>query len=193
VIERSAKTAEQHLEEAAEELRGTMARSGDMVSEAAGASRRMAERSAEEFNQGSARRIEAAKEVVDRTQQNLGVTVQTGIRLAGGFQAVLREWAAYTRNAVQCNIDGVDSIMRARTLEEVMAAQGNLLNAEVQLMLTSSVSIAETTARAAKDAAGASVSRPGGGTSGTPDGLFRRTGQAAPMVEWPITTDDASE
>jgi hypothetical protein len=153
VIERSAKTAEQHLQEAAEDLRSTIARSSDIVSEAADASQQMAERSADEFNQVSTKRIEAAKEVVGRTQQNLGVMVQTGIRLAGGFQAVMTEWADYTRNAVQCNIDGVNAIMRARTPEELMAAQSNLLNAEVQLMLTSSVKISEATARVAKDVA----------------------------------------
>ena len=153
VIERSAKAAEQHLQEAAEDLRSTIARSSDMVSEAADASQQMAERSADEFNQVSTKRIEAAKEVVGRTQQNLGVMAQTGIRLAGGFQAVMTEWADYTRNAVQCNIDGVNSILRARTLEELMAAQSNLLNAEVQLMLTSSVKISEATARVAKDVA----------------------------------------
>ena len=153
VIQKNAKTAEQHLQEAAEDLRSTIARSSDIVSEAADASQQMAERSADEFNQLSTKRIEAAKEVVGRTQQNLGVMVQTGIRLAGGFQAVMTEWADYTRNAVQCNIDGVNAIMRARTPEELMAAQSNLLNAEVQLMLTSSVKIAEATARVAKDVA----------------------------------------
>jgi hypothetical protein len=153
VIERSAKTAEQHLQEAAEGLRSTIARSSDMVSEAAVASQRVAGRSAEEFSEVSAKRLEAAKEVVGRTQQNLGTMMQTGTRLASGFQSVMREWADYTRNAVQCNIDGVNAIMRARTPEELMAAQSNLLNAEVQLMLTSGARISEATARVAKDVA----------------------------------------
>jgi len=154
VIRKNAGTAEQHLPKAAEDLRGTVGRLTELVGDAAEASQPVAGRSAEEFNEMSTQRVEAAKEVVGRTQQNLGVMMQTGNRLASGFQAVMREWADYTRNAVQCNVDGVNRIMRARTLQELMAAQSNLLNAEVQLMLTSSVKISEATARAAKDAAG---------------------------------------
>jgi hypothetical protein len=152
VIRQNAGTAEQHLQKAVDGLRGTMGRSAELVS-AADASQQVAQRSADEANQISTQRIEAAREVVSRTQQNLDVMLQTGSRLAGGFQAVLREWADYTRNAVQCNVDGVNSILRARTLQELMAARSDLLNAEVQVMLTSSVRISEATARVAKDVA----------------------------------------
>jgi hypothetical protein len=151
VIRQNAGTAEQHLQKAVDGLCGTMGRSAELVSNAADASQQVAQRSADEANQISTQRIEAAREVVSRTQQNLDVMLQTGSRLAGGFQAVLREWADYTRNAVQCNVDGVNSILRARTLQELMAARSDLLNAEVQVMLTSSVRISEATARVAKD------------------------------------------
>jgi len=153
VIRQNAGTVEQHLQKAVDGLRGTMGRSAELVSNAADASQQVAQRFADEANQISTQRIEAAREVVSRTQQNLDVMLQTGSRLAGGFQAVLREWADYTRNAVQCNVDGVNSILRARTLQELMAAQSDLLNAEVQVMLTSSVRISEATARVAKDVA----------------------------------------
>ena len=92
------------------------------------------------------------RDVTDRTQQNLGVMMRTGIKLADGFQAVLREWADYTRNAVQCNIDGMNSILRARSPQDLLAAQSELLNQEIRLMLTSSIKIAEATARAANEA-----------------------------------------
>ena len=153
VIRQNAGTVEQHLQKAVDGLRGTMGRSAELVSNAADASQQVAQRSADEANQISTQRIEAAREVVSRTQQNLDVMLQTGSRLAGGFQAVLQEWADYTRNAVQCNVDGVNSILRARTLQELMAARSDLLNAEVQVMLTSSVRISEATARVAKDVA----------------------------------------
>ena len=153
VIRQNAGTAEQHLQKAVEDLRGTLGRSAELVSHAADASQQVARRSADEANQMATQRIEAAREVVSRTQQNLDVMLQAGSRLAGGFQAVLREWADYTRKAVQCNVDGVNSILRARTLQELMAAQSDLLNAEVQVMLTCSVRISEATARVAKDVA----------------------------------------
>ena len=43
--------------------------------------------------------------------------------------------------------------MRARSPQDFMAAQSNLLNAEVHLMLSSRARIAEATARVARDAA----------------------------------------
>ena len=79
--------------------------------------------------------------------------IQTGVKLADGFQAIMREWADYTRNAIQCNIDGMDTIMRARTPQDLIAAQSELLNAEVRVMLNSGVRISEATLRVARDAA----------------------------------------
>ena len=40
--------------------------------------------------------------------------------------------ADYTRKAMQCNIDGMNSIMRARTPQDLIAAQSELLNAEIE-------------------------------------------------------------
>ena len=92
------------------------------------------------------------KELASRTQQNLGAMIQTGIKLADGFQAIMREWAAYTRDAMQCNIDGMNRIMRARTPQDLRTAQRELMNAEVQVMLNSGVRISEATLRVASDA-----------------------------------------
>ena len=54
---------------------------------------------------------------------------------------------------MQCNIDGLNSIMRARTPQDLMAVQSELLNAEVRVMLNSGVKISEATLRVARDAA----------------------------------------
>ena len=85
--------------------------------------------------------------------------IQTGVKLADGFQAIMREWADYTRNAMQCNIDGMNSIMRARTPQDLIAAQSELLNAEVRVMLNSGVRISEATLRVARDAAQSNAER----------------------------------
>jgi hypothetical protein len=151
--QKNAEVAEQNLQKAAENLRGTMERSNETAGNVAGAARQVSGRVVEQLGQGSALQEKAVKDVTGRTRQNLGVMMQTGIKLAGGYQSIMREWADYTRNAVQCNVDGVNSILRAQTLQELMAAQSDLLNAEVQVMLTSSVRISEATARVAKDVA----------------------------------------
>ena len=112
----------------------------------------MSERADEQLDQMSALRDKAAKELASRTQQNLGVMIQTGIKLADGFQAIMREWTDYTRDAMQCNIDGMNRIMRARTPQDHMTAQRELMNAEVRVMLNSGVRISEATLRVASDA-----------------------------------------
>ena len=145
--------AEQNLRKAAEDLRGTVRDASETAGDTADVVRQVTGRATEQLGQMSAMQDKASKELAGRTQQNLGVMMQTGITLASGYQSIMREWADYTRNAVQCNVDGINSIMRARTLQDLMAAQSDLLNAEVHLMLSSSVKIAEATARVARDAA----------------------------------------
>jgi len=115
--------------------------------------RQLSGQAVEQLGQVSAIQEKAFKDVTGRTQQNLGVMMQTGIKLVGGYQSIMREWADYTRNAVQCHIDGMNNIMRARSPQDFMAAQSNLLNAEVHLMLSSSVKISEAAARVVRDAA----------------------------------------
>jgi len=154
VPRKNAGAAEQNLRKAVDDLYGAARRPNETAGDVVAATRQVAERSADEFNRMATQRTEAAKEVVDRTQQNLGVMMQAGIQLAGGYQSIMREWADYTRNAVQCNVDGVNSILRARTVQELRAAQSDLLNAKVQVMLSSRARIAEAMARVAKDAAG---------------------------------------
>jgi hypothetical protein len=105
-------------------------------------------------------RIEASKEMIQTTQQNLDVMMQVGGVLAGGSQAILSEWADYAQRAMQRNIDGVNSLMRAHTLQDLASAQSDLLASELHLLLNSSVRISEATTRLARDAAQSINDRP---------------------------------
>ena len=153
VIRKNAEAAEHNLQKAADDMRGTMERSVEKVGNAADAARQGTGRAVEQLGQMSAMQDKASKELAGRTQQNLGVMMQTGNKLAEGYQSIMREWADYTRKAMQCNIDGMNSIMRARTPQDLMAAQSELLNAELRVMLDSGVKISEATLRIARDAA----------------------------------------
>ena len=117
------------------------------------ASQQMAKRSAEQFGQMFIRRFEVYQEISLHAQQNLDVLMQVGGVLVGGFQSILREWADYAQSAVQRNVDGVNSMMRARTVQDFASAQNDLLASELRLLLDSSVRISEATARLARDAA----------------------------------------
>jgi hypothetical protein len=148
-----AEAAEHNLQKAAEDLRGTMERSAETVSDVAGAARQVSGQSAEQLGRLSAMQDRAVKEIAGRTQQNLDAMIQTGIKLAAGFQSVMRAWADYTLNATQCNIDGMNTILRTRTMQELMTAQNDLLKAEMRVMLDGSVKITEATSNVAKDVA----------------------------------------
>jgi len=150
--ENAEEAVKQSLQKAAEDLRGPMERSAETVTDVVDATREMSERADEQLARMSALRDEASRELAGRTQQNLGTMIQTGVKLADGFQTIMREWAAYTRDVMQCNIDGMNSIMRARTPQDLRAAQRELMNAEVQVMLNSGVRISEATLRVASDA-----------------------------------------
>jgi hypothetical protein len=121
--------------------------------DAAEATKQVTDQTTQQFGRVFNLQAKASEEVANRTQQNLDVLLQTSSLLAEGFQSVLREWMSYTQSAVQRNIDGMNTIMRARTMQDLLAAQSDLLNAEVQLLLNSSVKVSEVTARVANDAA----------------------------------------
>jgi hypothetical protein len=93
------------------------------------------------------------EEVIRHAQQNLDVLMRVGGVLAGGFQSILREWADYAQTAARRNVDGVNGLMRARTPQDLAAAQSDLLVSELQLLLDSSVKISAVTAHLARDAA----------------------------------------
>jgi hypothetical protein len=153
VTRKNAEAAKQSFQKAAEDLHGTTARSVEAITDVVDASREMSERADEQLARILALRDKTFKELIGRTQRNLSVMIQTGIRLADGYQSIMREWADYTRNAMQCNIVGMNSIMRARAPQDFVAAQSELLNAEVQVMLNSGVRISEATLQVARDAA----------------------------------------
>jgi len=145
--------AEQNLRKAAEDLRGTVRDAREMAGDTADVVHQVTGRATEQLGQVTAAQEKAVKDVNGRTQQNLAVMMKSGVKLVDGYQALMHEWADYTRKATQCHIDGMNSILRARTPQDFMAAQSELLNAEVHLMLSSRAKIAEVTARVAKDAA----------------------------------------
>jgi hypothetical protein len=138
-------------------LRQTTERAGDTASRIAGnaadASQQMAGRAAEQFGQMFTGQIEASQEVTRHAQQNLDVMMRVGAVVAGGFQSIVREWTDYAQGAVARNIDGVNSMLRASTLQDLAAAQGDLLTSELHLLLSSSARISEATAQFARDAA----------------------------------------
>jgi hypothetical protein len=150
----AAEAGRETIRSGGEAIGKTTERTGEAISQIAGdASQQMTKRAAEQFDQMFTRRIEVSQEVARHAQQNLEVLMQAGGVLASGFQSILREWADYAQSAVQRNVDGVNSLMRARTVQDLASAQSDLLASELRLLLDSSVRISEATAHLARDAA----------------------------------------
>jgi hypothetical protein len=124
-----------------------------IAGDAANASQQVVKRSAEHFDQMVTRQFEVSQEAARYVQQNLDVLMQVGGVLTSGFQSILREWANYAQTAARRNVDGINSLLRARTLQDLASAQSDLLVSELQLLLDRSVRISEVTAGLARDAA----------------------------------------
>jgi hypothetical protein len=156
-FKRGVEASRDTAQKGAEVLRSSTEKAAETASrftdDAVGAARKVTDQSAEQFGRVFTLQAKASEEVANRAQQNLDVMLQTSTVLADGFQSVMREWVSYAQTAMQRNIDGVNSILRARTVQDLVAAQSDLISAEVQLLLNSSVKISETTARVANDAA----------------------------------------
>jgi hypothetical protein len=153
----AAEASQQASRRGEEAVRQTAERASETASRIAGdaadASQQVAKRSAEQFDQMVTRQFETSQEAARHAQQNLDVLMQVGGVLAGGFQSILREWADYAQTAARRNVDGVNSLLRARTLQDLASAQSDLLVSEIQILLDSSVRISEVTAGLARDAA----------------------------------------
>jgi hypothetical protein len=153
----AAEASQQASRRGEEAVRQTAERASENASRIAGdaadASQQVAKQSAEQFDQMVTRQFEASQEATRYVQQNLNVLMQVGGVLAGGFQSILREWADYAQSAARRNVDGVNSLLRARTVQDLASVQSDLLVSELQLLLDRSVRISEVTAGLAKDAA----------------------------------------
>jgi len=153
--EAGARTVSRSLEASREIVRGgeTIGKTAERASDAAETSQQVAERSAEQFSQMFIGRFGDYQEIFLHAQQNLDVLMQVGGVVVGGFPSIVQEWTNYAQSAVQRNVDGVNRMMRVRTVQDFASAQSDLLTSEIQLLLDSSVKISEATARLARDAA----------------------------------------
>jgi len=146
--EASAGTASRSLEASREIVRG-----GEAVSRIASDAADTSQQAAEQFSQMFTGRIGDYQEIFLHVQQNLDVLMQVGGVVVGGLPSIVQEWTGYAQSAVQHNIDGVNSMMRVRSLEDLTSAQSDLMTSQIRLLLNSSVKISEAAARLARDAA----------------------------------------
>jgi hypothetical protein len=120
------------------------------ASEAAWESREDVSRAAEKAEAEAV--AEAAEQMAEAATSAVRAMLQTSALLANGHQKIWREWLACSRDAMQKNVDGLTTLMRARTFEEAFTAQAELMRCEIETLLSSSVKLSELSAAVANDA-----------------------------------------
>ncbi|MBP2298533.1 phasin family protein [Azospirillum picis] len=127
----------------AEAARGAMGSAADMAS-----------RTSEQFQRALGMSRDAQGEVSAQARETLDVMVQCGTVLADGWQTAWREWMGLAQEVAARNAEGVNALMRSRTIPDFYAVQSSMLKDNMQMVLNRSVKISELSARTASDAVG---------------------------------------
>jgi len=87
-----------------------------------------------------------------QSQQNMEAVTRCGTVLTQAFQDASRNWFALSQKQWQRNLDGVNKLARARSVQEFAAVQSELVRESLQHMVQDSRAITETSARAVEEA-----------------------------------------
>jgi hypothetical protein len=112
----------------------------------------VAGRTGDQFRRAFGLSSEAQGEVVQQTRENMDVIAQCGSVLADGFQSIWREWMGLAQEVASRNAEGVNALLRSRTIPDFYATQSSMLKDNVELVLSRSVKVSEMSARTANDA-----------------------------------------
>ena len=104
---------------------------------------------------GAAR--QRTQELTKRATENLQVVTQSSAILARGIQEASGECLEMVQERMQKNLDGVNALVRCRSLPEFLAVQSSLLRDNLELTLANSRRIAEFSTRVAETAARAAT------------------------------------
>jgi hypothetical protein len=88
-----------------------------------------------------------AQDLTERASQNLQTATRSTVLLARGVQDVSGECLEMVQARLQKNLDGVNALVRCRTLPAFLAAQRSLFRGNLELTLDNSRRIAELSAR----------------------------------------------
>lgn len=117
-----------------------------------GKATQMAGQNAEQFNRLMGFSADAQGEVAQQARENMDVMAQCGGVLMEGMQSIMREWMSFAQEAMARNVEGVNTMMRSRSVQDLYAAQSDMIKDEMALLLNRSVKISELSARTANDA-----------------------------------------
>jgi phasin family protein len=111
--------------------------------------------------QGSAEQITRSFGLSDRQGEDLARQATHNIEamtecsavLVRGFQEISREWLSLAQHRLQRNLEGVQAIASCQNVQDVVAAQTELVRDNIKQIVENSRQIAESSVRVAEEAA----------------------------------------
>ncbi|WP_395459661.1 phasin family protein [Azospirillum melinis] len=129
-------------------------RGAEAAKSAMGSATDVADRTTEQFQRVLGLSKEAQGEVASQTRETMDVMVQCSSVLVDGLQNAWREWMGLAQEVASRNAEGVNALMRSRSVPDFYAAQSRMLKDNMQLVLSRSVKISELSANTANTAIG---------------------------------------
>ena len=85
----------------------------------------------------------ASEDVAAQATRNIDAMMQCGSVMADGFQAMIREMMTFGQDVMQRNIDGMNTMMRVRTLQDLVSVQSELVRNEWDVFMTHGMRMSE--------------------------------------------------
>jgi hypothetical protein len=123
IVQRSVETASQQARDASERFTRTLGFSG-----------------------------EDSERLVRQSKQNIEAVTRCGTVLTQAFQDASRSWFGLAQNQFQRNLQGLNKLAHARSVQEFATIQSDLVRESLQHMIQDSKAIAETSTRAVDEA-----------------------------------------
>src|SRR4051794_2288891 len=123
VVQKSVETASQQAREAADRFTKTLGFSG-----------------------------EDSERLARQSKQNMEAVTRCGTVLTQAFQDASRSWFGLAQKQWQRNLDGLNKLTRAKSVQEFTAIQSDLVREGLQHVVQDSKAITETSARAVEEA-----------------------------------------
>ena len=95
---------------------------------------------------------ENTQQASEQSSRNLESIVQSGTIIAGGLQSISREWFDFARKSMEQNLHWVDAFARARSPQEIVAAQSDLIRDNLEDFVQSTRRMAEISLQMADEA-----------------------------------------
>jgi hypothetical protein len=95
---------------------------------------------------------EDSERLARQSKQNIEAVTRCGTVLTQAFQDVSRSWFGLAQKQFQHNLDGMNKLVRAKSLQEFTAIQSELVREGLQQMVQDGKAITETSARAIEEA-----------------------------------------